>query len=71
MRRIVFLTFLALSFPTVAAPPAAYAYLDPGTGSMVLQLLLGGAVGALAILKLYWSRLNPGSVHHQCAVGPR
>jgi hypothetical protein len=36
-------------------PNAAYAYLDPGSGSMMLQLLLGGVVGVAAILKLYWS----------------
>lgn len=35
-----------------------HAYLDPGTGSMVLQLVLGGIVGALAILRLYWRRLT-------------
>ncbi|WP_342348289.1 hypothetical protein [uncultured Nitrospira sp.] len=34
----------------------ALAYLDPGTGSMVLQLLLGGIAGAVVILKLYWRR---------------
>ena len=27
---------------------AAWAYLDPGTGSMVLQLLLGGIAGRLS-----------------------
>lgn len=35
---------------------SAWAYLDPGTGSMVLQLLLGGIAGAIVILKLYWRR---------------
>jgi hypothetical protein len=35
---------------------SALAYLDPGTGSMVLQLLLGGIAGVVVILKLYWSR---------------
>ncbi len=34
----------------------ALAYLDPGTGSMLLQLLLGGIAGAVVILKLYWRR---------------
>lgn len=34
------------------------AYLDPGSGSMFLQLLLGGAAGAGVILKLYWHRLT-------------
>ena len=39
-----------------AAP--AQAYLDPGTGSMVLQLILGGVAGALLIAKLYWARFK-------------
>lgn len=37
----------------VCAPNPAYAYLDPGTGSMILQLLLGGVAGVLIIGKLY------------------
>jgi hypothetical protein len=37
-----------------AAPFEALAYIDPGTGSMVLQLLLGGFAGAMVIGKLYW-----------------
>jgi hypothetical protein len=35
----------------------AQAYLDPGSGSMLLQLLLGGVAGAVVVLKLYWQRL--------------
>lgn len=38
--------------------PPAHAYLDPGTGSMLLQLLLGGLAGLLVLLKLYWHRLK-------------
>ncbi len=37
---------------------SAFAYLDPGTGSMILQLLLGGVAGAVAIGKLYWGSLK-------------
>ena len=36
----------------------AHAYLDPGTGSMLLQLLLGGVAGVLVIGKLYWQRVK-------------
>lgn len=32
----------------------AFAYLDPGSGSMLLQLLFGGVAGIAVILKLYW-----------------
>ncbi|HEX9789864.1 MAG TPA: hypothetical protein VGA60_04315 [Kiloniellales bacterium] len=34
------------------------AYLDPGTGSMIVQLLLGGVAGALMIGKLYWQKIK-------------
>lgn len=35
----------------------ASAYLDPGTGSMILQVLLGGVAGLLLAGKLYWHRI--------------
>jgi len=34
------------------------AYLDPGTGSMLIQGLLASIVGGLAIGRLYWARLK-------------
>ena len=34
----------------------AYAYLDPGTGSVILQVLLGGAAGLALAGRLYWRR---------------
>ena len=33
------------------------AYLDPGSGSMIMQLLVGGVAAAAVALKLYWYRL--------------
>ena len=41
----------------IMAPIPAHAYLDPGAGSMFLQLLLGGLAGLAVLLKLYWQRL--------------
>ncbi len=41
-----------------ATTTPAYAYLDPGTASMVLQVLLGGLAGALVVGKLYWAKLK-------------
>lgn len=34
------------------------AYLEPGSGSMMLQILLGGFAGIGVIGKLYWHRLT-------------
>ena len=36
----------------------AAAYLDPGTGSMLLQALLGGVAAVGVIAKLYWRRVT-------------
>jgi hypothetical protein len=33
------------------------AYLDPGSGSYLIQLLIGGLVGLLFLLKAYWGRI--------------
>lgn len=36
----------------------AYAYLEPGTGSMLLQLILGGVAGVGIAVKLYWQQIS-------------
>ena len=33
------------------------AYLDPGAGSLVLQLLVGGFLGSMLLLKVFWRRM--------------
>ena len=35
----------------------AHAYLDPGTGSLLLQMLIGGLSAALAIAAGFWARI--------------
>jgi uncharacterized protein (DUF2062 family) len=37
---------------------AAHAYLDPGTGSILVQSLLAGIAGAVAVIGLYWQRVK-------------
>jgi hypothetical protein len=47
---------LAVFLITCASP--AFAYLDPGTGSMLLQVILGG-IAALGVAgKLFWHRIR-------------
>lgn len=51
----------ALVLPLVfvlAAEARVDAYLDPGSGSMLVQLLLGGVAGAAVIVKLGWQRFK-------------
>ena len=35
----------------------AYAYLDPGSGSYIFQIIIAAAVGGLFVIKLYWGKL--------------
>lgn len=37
---------------------SAHAYLDPGTGSLVLQILIGGIVTAGVVLKTKWNKVK-------------
>ncbi|HDQ70584.1 MAG TPA: hypothetical protein ENN19_00630 [Chloroflexi bacterium] len=39
-------------------PRYVYAYLDPGTGSYLFQLLIAGLLGLLFIVKVYWGRIK-------------
>ena len=41
----------------VCATPA-FAYVDPGSGGMMMQLLLGGAAGVAVLVRLYWQRFT-------------
>jgi hypothetical protein len=34
-----------------------FAYLDPGTGSMLVQLLVGGLAAVAVTAKFYWRRV--------------
>ena len=42
----------------LAFEPPAYAYLDPGSGSMMLQVLLGGFAAVGVAARLYWHRVT-------------
>jgi hypothetical protein len=39
-------------------PETSNAYLDPGTGSIILQAVIGVAVGGLFAVGLFWSRVK-------------
>lgn len=55
MNRLLVLVALGAWLASLALP--AQAYLDPASGSMFLQLLLGGVAGAALVVKLYWHKL--------------
>jgi hypothetical protein len=56
MKNSSFFVMVNVLLMMIVGSNTAWAYIDPGTGSMVLQLLLGGIAGAVVIFKLYWRR---------------
>ena len=57
LKRLLITCLLVVSL-YLAFPPFAYAYLDPGTGSYVFQLLIAGLVGLGFLIKVYWSKIK-------------
>ena len=48
---------LLVGFFLLAFARPAHAYLEPGSGSMLLQVLLGGFAGIVVLLQLFWQRI--------------
>lgn len=52
------LIILGLLFATSFFISDAYAYLDPGTGSVFIQAIIGALVGIGITLKIYWYKIK-------------
>lgn len=50
----VALLVLAFSFTVI---PVANAYIDPGSGSFIIQMLVGAALGASLAIKVFWRKI--------------
>lgn len=53
VKRLSYLVALGIALPT-----PAFAYLDPGTGGMLLQLLVGAIAGSIVFLRLKWTQVK-------------
>jgi hypothetical protein len=49
---------IAVLLLTLAGATPAAAYLDPASGSMLLQVLLGGIAGLALFFKLFWRKVQ-------------
>jgi hypothetical protein len=56
MSRIAALSNPASMEPTTTMT-TVLAYLDPGSGSMILQIIAGGLAAVAVTAKLYWNRI--------------
>jgi hypothetical protein len=53
-----YLGFWALVTLAFSVSTPAHAYLDPGTGSILLQGLIAGVAGGLTVITMYYTRLK-------------
>ena len=53
----IFIT-ITTSFVLGAWTLPAYAYLDPGTGSMLIQSIIGAVAAVGITLKIYWHKIK-------------
>ena len=56
-RKIAHLTVLAGVWILIL-PGTAWAYIDPGTGSYLFQLVIAGGLAALYTLRRYWQNVK-------------
>jgi hypothetical protein len=48
---------VCLNIPVLLVKLHILAYIDPGTGSIILQALVASVVGAAIAVKLFWHRI--------------
>jgi len=52
------LALLSIILAIVSLPDISYAYLDPGSGSVMLQFILAFFFGTAVTLKICWSKIK-------------
>ena len=61
---LIFISTIFLSSISFLTFPNASGYIDPGTGSIIVQMIIGGLVGVGIAVKVFWFRiksaLSPG-----------
>ena len=50
---IIFFSFIFFFIPA-----NTYAYLDPGTGSFIIQIIIAFALGAVIFIKIYFNKIK-------------
>ena len=55
MNKINSILFISI---LIIIPNTSYAYLDPGTGSIILQAILGFIAATVASVSIYWAKFK-------------
>jgi len=57
MKRLM-INGLGLTLMIAIIPHIAFAYIDPGTGSYIIQIAIAALVGGLFAVKMFWIRIK-------------
>jgi len=57
MKHLIFSIFL-FGFLFLIVTHEAYAYIDPGTGSYIFQLIMAGLFGVAFTVKIFWRNIR-------------
>lgn len=57
LRRFI-VVFIVTTFVFLSFLQEVYAYLDPGTGSYIFQVMIALIIGGLFAIKLYWAKIK-------------
>jgi hypothetical protein len=60
LKYIMFFIFIAL---VLVFPSSAHAYLDPGTGSFVVQIIIAGVAVVALNIKIFWQKIKKLFLH--------
>ena len=53
-----FLVFTILFIALIVLPSKASAYLDPGTGSLLVQVIIAAFATILITIKMFWGKIK-------------
>ena len=52
------ITIFVLIFICLVVPRRVHAYIDPGTGNYLLQIIMAALFGALFAIKVFWTKIK-------------
>ena len=55
---MIIISILAVTFIYFSSPRPAHAYLDPGSVSYVLQIVIAAIIGGLVAIKIFWTSIK-------------
>lgn len=58
MNQALSVTLYTAIFIVVINIDSAYAYLDPGSGSFIFQVLIAMLLGSVVTIKIYWKKFK-------------